>query len=1072
MRKVTALKNILLICALITFNCYAQLHAPPSCGENYTLDWSANPSDSNEYGWTPGSLSNTFSNVDDSGVDISVTFTGDTNTFGVWQGVQTPKVGNSSSGLFEGLDLFTNGFSASGITCTFTFSTPIYALSFDMHHVNQGGQNGDRYTISATTTTGATIRPTFTNSANPSYTSNDATGVVDANSSSTNGTDAIVGVNFSDDDYITSITFVWQDCSICSPNNIHGSGLGNFSFCIPQTLDFDGVNDYINRAAFLGNKTEVTMMTWIKLDDNFDGGEIMGQRNFRLYIDENNRLKTFVKTNTGSTSTASTPNSNAPVLNTGLWYHAAAIYNGNESSLELLLNGNSVWKFNGLTGDFLNNGNQWNANHDFEIGRNTQNDNNYFEGSIYETRVYNKALNQNQLHRQINQEIENHLGNVRGTVIPLEIDGLLWNDLELYYKMDIIETGFTPDASSLGVAGKLNNMRTYQERTAPLPYVTTESCNGDWADVNNWEYGTVWDITGAHPESAIVKIKGNLETSETHKTLGLIIKNDGQLTVKSDVGLYNSYYLKLDGKIDLEGESQFIQTSESILDETSSGTLERDQQGTADKYTYNYWSSPVGLSNSTTNNNSYNVTDVFTNIDFKTSGYDGTASPVQVADYWIWKFNNKLTDDYASWQHVRSTGTLKAGEGFTMKGPGTGSISTDQNYVLEGKPNNGDIKLPINAGNDYLVGNPYPSAIDAEQFIRDNGPTIAGTDIGATINGTLYFWEHWGGGSHVLREYQGGYATYTLSGGVPSASKGTNDPDVATGGTPTKTPGRYIPVGQGFFVTGESNGTVQFNNGQRVFQKENGTNSVFVKSSNTKNKVAKTNASKDDRMKIRLGFNSVNQIHRQLLVTVDDHASYGKDWGYDAKYNETQIDDMYWMLEDEKYVIQGVNEINESSVLPLGLHTKSDGVNTITIDKLEHVSDDLEIYVYDSELNIYHNLRVGDYEVTMPKGEYLNRFKLTFSNQKTLSDDEFKNNSMAIDVYFNNDSKSLNIYNPKLTKINSVKVYSLLAQNIYANKEFLRKSNLETKINGLKPGVYVVKLQSEYGEVSKKILVK
>ncbi len=54
------------------------------------------------------------------------------------------------------------------------------------------------------------------------------------------------------------------------------------------------------------------------------------------------------------------------------------------------------------------------------------------------------------------------------------------------------------------------------------------------------------------------------------------------------------------------------------------------------------------------------------------------------------------------WQHMRSTGTIYAGEGYTMKGPGTGSISTPQNYVFIGKPNNGDITLNISSGNDYL----------------------------------------------------------------------------------------------------------------------------------------------------------------------------------------------------------------------------------------------------------------------------------------------------------------------------------------------------------------------------------
>ena len=62
-------------------------------------------------------------------------------------------------------------------------------------------------------------------------------------------------------------------------------------------------------------------------------------------------------------------------------------------------------------------------------------------------------------------------------------------------------------------------------------------------------------------------------------------------------------------------------------------------------------------------------------------------------------------------------------------------------------------------------------------------------------------------------------------------------------------------------------------------------------------------------MKFRIGFDSFNLIHRQLLLTVDEHASIEYDWGYDGKLNSKQMDDMFWMIEDEKYVIQGIDKI-------------------------------------------------------------------------------------------------------------------------------------------------------------------
>ncbi|PWH81458.1 hypothetical protein DIS18_14340 [Algibacter marinivivus] len=1069
--KNTTITSFMVLCSILfTLKSAAQLHSPPSCGENFTLDWSTSPSMSNEFDWlAAGALTNTFTDVDGSGIDFTVTFTGETASLGNWGG-QTPKVGTSASGsTTEYLDLYTSGFSSTGITCTITFSSPIYALSFDLLHVNAGGGHGDMYTISATTTSGGTIYPTFTNSATPSYTSNNATGVVDANGASVAGTDAMVGINFLDPDYITSVTFLWQNCSTCTDYFVHGSGLGNFSFCIPQTLDFDGVNDYVDRPAFLGGKSEITMMSWIKLDSGTDGGEIMGQRNFRLFVDSNKYLRAFVRTdNDLSIYTSALP---ATLLSENIWYHATAKYDGNSGTLNLYLNGKNVYSYSNasIVGTTLNNLATWNSDHDFEIGRNTQLDNNYFEGDIYECRVYNKALTTNQLHRQVNQEIENNSGNVRGTIIPKDIEGLAWSDLELYYKMGIIDTGYTPDESNNNIDGHLNNMRTYQEYTAPLPYVTTESCSGDWDNSSNWVHGDVWDIHSTPPECAIIQIKGNMEIDSDRKTVGLIIDSGSKLEVNGDSGLFNSWYIKLDGEIDLEGESQLIQEEESTLDATSAGVLERDQQGTADTYTYNYWSSPVGASNNSTNNNSYKIPNIITNVGFLSSGYDGTHTPVAVSDYWIWKYSNRISDSYASWQHVRSNGTMLVGEGFTMKGPGNGNISDTQNYIFNGKPNNGDINLTISSGNDYLVGNPYPSAIDAVQFILDNGATIDGP---GSTNGTLYFWEHWGGGSHVLTEYQGGYATYSLAGGVPVASKGSTDPDVATGGTPTKTPGRYIPVSQGFFVTAETGGTIKFNNAQRVFQKEDGSNSVFTRSSNTKKtKASKTTTSNDTRMKLRIGFNSVNTLHRQILITVDENATMNYDWGYDAKYIDTQVDDMYWMINNEKFTIQGTNEINDQTIIPLGIHTKTDGLNSIVIDKLENTPNDLEIYLHDKDLNIYHDLRGGKYETYLTSGQYLNRFELTFSkNQTSLSTEE--NEDKQIEVYFSNEKNSIVINNPASKLIESVEMFNILGQTLFKFQTNTNNNHIEYKANQIKTGNYILKIETEFGMISKKVLIK
>ncbi len=627
-------------------------------------------------------------------------------------------------------------------------------------------------------------------------------------------------------------------------------------------------------------------------------------------------------------------------------------------------------------------------------------------------------------------------------------------------------TSFSQISSKFYWADAVTKDNTIGSRTTASATETKNywsgTVNTDWNDPENWQVGVPTD--GNLPTLNVVIPAGltNYPIIYAGVTTGyvktLTLENNTTLTVV-DNSVQVTDNLKLDGKIVLAGESQLLQDLGSTLDPTSSGSLEIDQQGTADKYTYNYWSSPVGPTNNSTNNNPYKLPDIFKNIGFLTSGYDGTASPLRIADYWIWKFSNKASDDFSQWQHVRSTGSLLVGEGFTMKGPGTGSVQNQQNYVIEGKPNNGDINLKVSADNIYLIGNPYPSSIDADQFILDNEAILGGT---GSTTGTLYFWQHWSGGSHILKEYQGGYATYTLAGGIPGPFLG-----IAPTGF-LKTPGRYIPVAQGFFVRAATTGTIKFNNGQRVYQKEDGINSEFIKSLNTKTTSTKVI---DSRTKLRLGLNSVNQIHRELLVTVDTNATSGYDWGYDALNIDNQMDDMFWLIDTDKYVIQATNQITDETILPIGIHVKNDGINSITIDKQENTPVNLMVFVHDKELNKYHNLIEGKYEVFLLAGDYLNRFEITFANTNALDVNDIHNNT-TIDVFYSNELHSIIVQNPDSKEIRSVEMYNVLGQSVIKLNTKSTKNYLEYSTSQIKTGVYALKIETEFGKISKKVLVK
>src|SRR5690606_29463993 len=182
------------------------------------------------------------------------------------------------------------------------------------------------------------------------------------------------------------------------------------------------------------------------------------------------------------------------------------------------------------------------------------------------------------------------------------------------------------------------------------------------------------------------------------------------------------------------------------------------------------------------------------------------------------------------------------GEGYTMKGTTGGAEANwedSQNYTFVGIPNNGDITLNISPNQSYLIGNPYPSSIDANQFIRDNlKDVVGGTNSDNVINGTLYFWSHFGGKTHMLKEYEGGYAVYNISGGIRAIN--TDERILNSNKEGGAAPQRFIPVGQSFFVTSVSPylynsgpdviispGDIIFKNSQRYFEVENEDESVF-----------------------------------------------------------------------------------------------------------------------------------------------------------------------------------------------------------------------------------------------------
>ena len=827
-------------------------------------------------------------------------------------------------------------------------------------------------------------------------------------------------------------------------------------------LDFDGRNDYGQSTAILGGLSNASLMAWIDLNPAFaTDGIIVGQDNFQIRITSARKLEAVVN---GTTLTHNT------ALDVSRWYNVAAVYGG--GFLRLYLNGTLV-ETQAVSGAISADASL------LTIGKNPSANDKYFKGKIDEVRVFNANLTDSQLQRMVYQEIKDFGGEIRGEIVPKNVatspSSLPFANLLRYYRMDNYKDDIIDDLTTpaIDIAGtKIYNHKNIYVQQAPMPFLTERT--GDFATAVNSPAKEIRGMDIMDQNWSIVKVQHDITETSNNIDLGMLVDSGKNILMNNDTKIQNDWYLKLDGKIDLAEKSQLVQTTESDLDVTSSGSIERDQQGQSNLYNYNYWSSPVSPTNILSNNNNYSINGVMrdgtnpaspTNINW-VSGYNGApTSPISLARYWIYTFDN-YSNDYSNWNQILETAPIRVGQGFTMKGSGA---SGSQNYVFTGKPNNGLVSSnSVGADQLLLTGNPYPSSLNASAFITDNS---------SSIDGTLYFWEHYStNNTHVLKDYQGGYAERNLLGGVAPVS-----PTLISGlGSSTKVPGQFIPVGQGFFVNGNltTGGTVTYKNSQRGFHKEDETgvsNSMFRTASTKKTQASGSNDNDpivaDTFMKIRLGYNTHNLYHRQVLLGfMNEKATNEMDYGYDALNIDDFPNDMYFLVGENQLVIQGVGFFDINASLPIGVKANTEGKVSFIIDALENVPSDQAIFIHDNVTDTYHNIKEQAYEVNLPAGTNHSRFSLRFTD-KTL---KVEQNSI-------NDIKVAHIQNGNMLIINNnlldvtvekVTLYNILGQSVSSWKiENQDQKNIRIPIKNISSGIYITKVKTPSGDITKKIII-
>ncbi|XCF07005.1 T9SS type A sorting domain-containing protein [Tamlana crocina] len=518
------------------------------------------------------------------------------------------------------------------------------------------------------------------------------------------------------------------------------------------------------------------------------------------------------------------------------------------------------------------------------------------------------------------------------------------------------------------------------------------------------------------------------------------IENGATLIVEDGILLEteNAININTNGMIDLNGEAQLIQNHTGTSSNSGDGFLLQRQQGTTNLYNYNYWSAPVNrngfwqIGYLEDNNGVMNFTSAL--------NANPSTSPITISNQWLYSFNG-TANNYYQWNQLSTTSNILPATGYTMKG--SGAATSIQGYVFRGTPNSGNYTYNISANTEFLTGNPYPSAIDAYQFIFDNL---------FVIDGGLHFWESFTtNNSHYLKDYQGGYSTLTLLLSLPATADASGLTS-GNGSSSKPAPTRYIPPGQGFFIKTFLGGTLEFNNAQRSFERESLNETVFYRQQNN---TSKQEEKPDQRPKIWFAFETPNQLIKTIGLGYDERTTYGYDQGFEAKLYDDFNNITYWHLQDgKKLMIQGLPELNQKDILQLGMDISNSGTYKLSISNTENIPDDLPIFLVDYAENKYYNLKTGGVPLYLSKGSEQNRFAIVFQDEALLDLNkiEAKNNFIS----YKPDTEILQFHSEEpIENIESFSIYNIVGQEAL---KINAPSNRFINLSNFNDGVYFLQV--------------
>jgi hypothetical protein len=520
---------------------------------------------------------------------------------------------------------------------------------------------------------------------------------------------------------------------------------------------------------------------------------------------------------------------------------------------------------------------------------------------------------------------------------------------------------------------------------------------------------------------------GDLFACSCRVDSGAVVINSGH-TLK----ITNEISVSGGGSLTFENNASLVQINETAAN-YGNILYKRTTSILANNYDFVYWSSPVQEQKIGTIWMASNWADTFYN--FNSAG-------------------NNWARNYAADKMIPGKGYISRARdgqsGVDYSGNTISTFNKGSSWTAKffGVPNNGIITVTDCAvGNYCLIGNPYPSAIDADAFLLENF---------SVLGGTIYFWTH--NTPMINNAYNSNdYASYNGVGGTatfPSISKGYN----------TNVPSGKIAAGQSFFATAIATKEVIFNNSMRLISLGAPIeNTQFFKTSSNNKKTSRI-----EKHRVWLNLSNTLGVFKQTLVGYLTNATNDYDSRFDGEsMNGNTYADFYSINQDKNLTIQGRGvPFDENDFVPLGFKTAIAGSFTIKIDQVDGLFLNQPLFLEDKLTNTLFDLKKDGYTFTTTSGTFNDRFVLRYASE-TLGTVAVEKPENQVEVFIQNKQLKINSFAETIEK---VLVYDVSGKQLYQKRTV---NNTELLITTLAPShqILLVKTVLNNGKSStKKVL--